>query len=41
MHCYNWLFFPIGRLLQKRLHLKDGLMDLSAVDEVLLVCRRK
>ena len=41
MHCYNWLFFPLGRLLQKRLILKYGLMDLSKVDEVLLVCQRK
>jgi SAM-dependent methyltransferase len=41
MRCYNWLFFPLGRLFQKRLVLLDGLMDLSAIDEVLLVCRRK
>lgn len=39
--CYNWLFFPLGRLFQPRLKWTDGLMDLSAVDEVLLVCRRQ
>lgn len=38
--CYNWLFFPLGLLFQSRLKWTDGLMDLSAVDEVLLVCRR-
>lgn len=37
--CYNWLFFPLGLLCQSRLKWTDGLMDLSAVDEVLLVCR--
>jgi SAM-dependent methyltransferase len=40
VRCYNWLFFPLGLLLQKRLNFVDGLMDLSAIDEVLLVCRR-
>lgn len=39
--CYNWLFFPLGLLFQSRLKWTDGLMDLSAVDEVLLVCRRR
>lgn len=37
---YNWLFFPLGMLLQKRLRFADGLMDLTKVDEVLLVCQR-
>ncbi len=37
---YNWLFFPLGLLLQKRLIFTAGLMDLSGVHEVLLVCRR-
>ncbi len=37
---YNWLFFPLGMLLQKRLKFTDGLMDLAGVHEVLLVCRR-
>jgi SAM-dependent methyltransferase len=39
--CYNWLFFPLGLLLQQRLKFTDGLMDLAKVHEVLLVCRRK
>ena len=39
--CYNWLFFPIGMLLQPRLIFADGLMDLADVHEVLLVCRRR
>lgn len=38
--CYNWLFFPLGLLLQSRLKWTPGLMDLSEVDEVVLVCRR-
>ena len=38
--CYNWLFFPLGLLLQRRLKLTDGLMDLTHVHEVLLICRR-
>jgi SAM-dependent methyltransferase len=37
---YNWLFLPLGLLLQKRLPLADGLIDLAGVHEVLLVCRR-
>jgi SAM-dependent methyltransferase len=36
---YNWLFFPLGMLLQRRLIFVDGLMNLAEVDEVLLVCR--
>ncbi|MDI1247397.1 MAG: class I SAM-dependent methyltransferase [Lacunisphaera sp.] len=40
VRCYNWLFFPLGLLFQSRLKLMAGLMDLAAVDEVLLVCRR-
>lgn len=38
---YNWLFFPLGMLGQKRLKLVDGLIDLTDVDEVLIVCRAK
>jgi SAM-dependent methyltransferase len=38
---YNWLFFPLGMLLQKRLKFSDGLMNLADVHEVLLVCRRE
>jgi SAM-dependent methyltransferase len=37
--CYNWLFFPLGLLFQPRLKLTSGVMDLLAVDEVLVVCR--
>jgi SAM-dependent methyltransferase len=40
VRCYNWLFFPLGMLLQRPLKFTDGLMDLTAVHEVLLVCRR-
>ncbi len=39
--CYNWLFFPLGLLLQQRLKLTRGLMDLGPVHEVLLVCQRQ
>jgi len=38
--CYNWLFFPLGLMLQDRLKFTEGLMDLSGVHEVLVVCRR-
>jgi SAM-dependent methyltransferase len=38
--CYNWLFFPLGLMLQSRLQFTAGLMDLASVHEVLLVCRR-
>jgi SAM-dependent methyltransferase len=40
VRCYNWLFFPLGLLLQRRLKFIDGLMDLDGVHEVLLVCRK-
>ena len=39
--CYNWFFFPLGILLQKRLKWVDGLADLADVHEILLVCRRR
>jgi len=38
--CYNWLFFPLGLLLQRPLRFSEGLLDLAAIHEVLLVCRR-
>jgi hypothetical protein len=38
---YNWLFLPLGIVLQKRLKFSDGLIDLDDVHEALLVCRRK
>lgn len=40
MRCYNWLFFPLGLMLQSRLNFTEGLMDLRNVHEVLLVCRK-
>jgi hypothetical protein len=39
VRCYNWLFFPLGLLLQGRLKLTDGLINLKDVHEALLVCR--
>lgn len=38
--CYNWLFFPLGLLLQSKLKLHAGLMPLTGVHEVLLLCRK-
>jgi len=38
--CYNWLFFPLGMLLQRPLRFSAGLLDLATIQEVLLVCRR-
>jgi SAM-dependent methyltransferase len=40
VRCYNWLFLPLGMLFQKPLKFVDGLMNLTDVHEVLLVCRR-
>lgn len=40
LRCYNWLFFPLGRLFQSRLKFSAGFMELKRVHEVLLVCRR-
>ena len=36
---YNWLLRPLGLLLQRRLACAPGLIDVTNVDEVLLVCR--
>lgn len=41
LRCYNWLFFPLGRLFEKPLKYSEGLLDLKNVHEVLLVCRRR
>jgi SAM-dependent methyltransferase len=41
LRCYNWFFFPLGRLFEKSLKFTPGLMDLAAVHEVLLVCRKR
>ena len=37
---YNHLFMPIGLRFEKPLKLTPGLVDLDAIDEVLLVCRK-
>jgi SAM-dependent methyltransferase len=37
---YNRLFLPLGLRLQRRLACAPGLIDLTAVGELLLVCRR-
>jgi SAM-dependent methyltransferase len=39
LRCYNWLFFPLGLLLQRPLKWSDGLMELQHIHEVLLLCR--
>lgn len=41
LRCYNWLFFPLGRLFERPLKYTQGLLDLRHVHEVLLVCRRR
>jgi SAM-dependent methyltransferase len=38
---YNWLFLPLGIVLQKKLRFSDGLIELDGVHEALLVCRRQ
>jgi SAM-dependent methyltransferase len=40
MRWYNQLLLPIGLLLQKRLVCAPGLIDVTEVGELLLVCRR-
>jgi SAM-dependent methyltransferase len=40
LRCYNWLFFPLGRLFERPLKFTDGLMELEKVHEVLLLCRK-
>jgi SAM-dependent methyltransferase len=40
MRWYNGLFLPLGLLLQRRLAWASGLIDVTNVDELLLVCRR-
>jgi len=39
--CYNWLFFPLGRLFERPLKFSEGLLNLKNVHEVLLVCRQQ
>ena len=40
MRWYNTLFLPLGLLLHRRLACAPGLIDVTKVDELLLVCRR-
>jgi len=40
MRWYNRVFMPIGLVCAKRLRLVPGMIDVTCVDEVLLVCRR-
>lgn len=40
IRCYNWLFLPLGMLLQKRLKWAGGLVAPAGVDEIVVVCRR-
>ncbi len=43
MWFYNHLFMPIGMQIERRkkLQVRDGLIDVANVDEILLVCRKK
>lgn len=41
MRWYNGLVLPLGLFLQKRLAWASGLTDVTNVDELLLVCRRR
>jgi len=41
MFWYNWVGMPLARWFQKPLHLVDGLIELTDVDEVVLVCHRR
>lgn len=41
MRWYNRVFLPLGLLLQRRLVMAAGLIDVQRVDELLLVCRRR
>ena len=40
MRWYNRVFMPVGLLFEKRLRLVPGMIDVTRVDEVLLVCRK-
>jgi SAM-dependent methyltransferase len=40
MFWYNWVGMPLAMRFQKPLNLVSGLLDTTAVDEVVLVCRR-
>ena len=40
MRWYNRVFLPLGLRFAKQLHLVPGMVDVTRVDEVLLVCRK-
>jgi len=40
MRWYNRVFMPMGLFFERRLRLVPGMIDVTRVDEVLLVCRR-
>jgi SAM-dependent methyltransferase len=40
MRWYNRVFMPVALYFEKRLRLVPGMIDVTRVDEVLLVCRR-
>lgn len=40
MRWYNRVFMPMALCFEKRLRLMPGMLDVTRVDEVLLVCRR-
>ena len=40
MFWYNWVGMPLAMHFQKRLKMVSGLIEMTGVDEVVLVCRR-
>lgn len=40
MRCYNRVLLPLGLMFAKPLRLMAGMVDVTRVDEVLLVCRK-
>jgi hypothetical protein len=40
MFWYNWVGMPLAMHFQKRLNMVSGLVEMTGVDEVVLVCRR-
>lgn len=40
MRWYNRVLMPMGLFFEKRLRLVPGMIDVTRVDEVLLVCRK-
>jgi SAM-dependent methyltransferase len=41
MGVYNWILMPLATLFQKRLRMEAGLIDMTGVDEIILVCRKQ